>query len=93
MVLDKLESNLFENKHFLLQSFFLGNNISYYSFYADVKNIKPFEEAINEFFEKKVSFPKLQTGGNEFQINLNSSQINRIRKIYAKDFELINFNK
>ena len=93
MVLDKLESNLFENKHFLLQSFSLGNNISYYSFYADVKNIKPFEEAINEFFEKKVSFPKLQTGGNEFQINLNSSQINRIRKIYAKDFELINFNK
>ena len=34
----------FKNKHFLPQSYFLGNNLDYFSFYADVENISVFEE-------------------------------------------------
>ena len=42
MILEKLENNLFENKHFLPQNYFLGNNLDYFSFYTDVKNNKIF---------------------------------------------------
>ena len=31
----KLESNLFENKHFLPQSYFLGDHLDYFSFYSN----------------------------------------------------------
>ena len=34
MILDKLQVGLFENKHFLPQSFFLGEDLDYYSFYG-----------------------------------------------------------
>ncbi len=88
MILDKLEAGLFENKHFLPQSFFLGDDLNYFTFYANVKNIKFFKDKINDFFGRRIEFPKLQTGGKEFDVNLNNSQLNRISKIYAKDFEL-----
>ena len=88
MVLDKLENELFENKHFLPQNFFLGDNLEYYTFYTDVNNTKIFEDKVNEFFGKKIEFPKLQTGGKEIKVKLNHAQLDRISKIYAKDFEL-----
>lgn len=88
MVLDKLENELFENKHFLPQNFFLGDNLEYYTFYTDVNNTKIFEDKVNEFFGKKIKFPKLQTGGKEIKIKLNNAQLDRISKIYAKDFKL-----
>ena len=88
MILDKLQVGLFENKHFLPQSFFLGEDLDYYSFYADVKNVKFFKDKVNEFFEKKIEFPVLQTRGKEFDVKLTNSQIDRISKIYEKDFKL-----
>ena len=89
MVIEKLENNLFNNKHFLPQTYFLGENIKYYTFYADVNNIKLFEEKVNDFFNKKVSFPKIQTGGNEYDFGLKNSQIEKIKNIYIKDFNFV----
>ena len=88
MILEKLEQGIFENKHFLPQIFFLGDNLKYYTFYANVNNIEIFEDKVNEFFGKKIKFPKLQTGGNKFDINLNNKQLDKINKIYEKDIEL-----
>ena len=92
MILEKLENGLFENRHFLPQTYFLGDNLNYYTFYSDVKNIKSFEEKVNEFFGKKIEFPQLQLGGKEFDIKLNSRQLNKIKTIYFSDFELLERN-
>jgi len=89
MILDKLENNNFENKHFLPQSYFLGNDLNYYSFWSSTDNIDIFVEKVNDFFERKIDFPKIQTGGGNFQINLSNFQINKIEKIYIDDFQLI----
>ena len=89
MILEKLEKGLYENRHFLPQTYFLGDNLNYYSFYADVKNIKYFEKKVNDFFGKKVKFPEIQIRGKEFVVKLSNKQLNRIRKIYFKDFKLL----
>ena len=89
LVIDKLESGLFENRHFLPQTFFLGNDLTYYSFYSDIKNIKLFEKKVNDFFKKNISFPKLQTGGSKISVSLNQGQKKLIEKIYQDDFRLI----
>ncbi|MBI04273.1 MAG: hypothetical protein CMI96_00470 [Pelagibacteraceae bacterium] len=89
-ILEKLENNLFENKHFLPQSFFLGNDINYYSFYTDLNKIKIFQDKVNDFFGNKIVFPQIQTGGNKFEINLSNLQVNKIKEIYKKDYEMIN---
>jgi hypothetical protein len=90
MILDKLENNLFENRHFLPQTFFLGNDLSYYTFWSNVNNLKLFEEKVNNFFGKKINFPKIQTGGHEFKVKLNYLQLERVKKIYQSDYQLIN---
>lgn len=86
MILDRIESENFENIHFRPQTYFLGNDLKYYSFYSNVNNIKYFEEKVNEFFGKKEEFPKIQVGGNEFNIKLTSKQLERITAIYKDDF-------
>tara|TARA_B100001245_G_C22805789_1_gene388239 strand:- start:42 stop:692 length:651 start_codon:yes stop_codon:yes gene_type:complete len=88
MILDKLEAGLFENLHFLPQNFFLGDNLNYFQIYADVKNIQLFQDQVNDFFGEIIDFPKLQTKGSEFKIKLNNTQLNRVKKIYTKDFEI-----
>ena len=93
MVLEKLEAGLFENKHFLPQNYFLGDNLNYFQIYADVKNINFFQNKINEFFEKNIEFPKLQTGGKNFLIKLNKKQIRRVKNIYQKDYEIFYKNQ
>ena len=93
MILDKLENKLFENKHFLPQCFSLGNNLEYYSFYADIKNINYFEKKVNDFFSNNINFPKIQTGGSKIKVALSKIQILSIEKIYAEDFELYNSRK
>ncbi|MDC6447445.1 sulfotransferase family 2 domain-containing protein [Alphaproteobacteria bacterium] len=90
MVLDKLESKNFENKHFLPQTYFLGDDLDYYTFWTKTDNINIFVEQVNEFFGKKIEFPKIQTGGHDIKIGLNSSQIERVEKIYINDYNLIN---
>ena len=88
-ILKKLESGRFENKHFLPQTFFLGKDINYFTFYADIENIDYFTQKVNDFFDKNILFPKLQTGGNNINIRLNEQQIERIKKIYIDDFNFI----
>jgi len=86
MILDELEENNFTNKHFLPQNYFLGKDLSYYNFFVDIKKINLFVNYINSFFGKTIEFPKLQTGGNNFNIQLTVTQKKRIKKIYTEDF-------
>ena len=86
-ILNKLEENNFENKHFLPQNYYLGNELAYYNFYVDITKINLFADFVNNFFGKKIEFPKLQTGGNNFDIQLTNLQKKRIENIYHKDFK------
>jgi len=88
MIIDKLESNYFDNKHFLPQSFFLGQDLNYYNFFSNVTDLKSFENGVNEFFNNKIQFPKLQTSGKNLGISLTKIQINKIKKIYSNDYDL-----
>jgi len=88
-IIEKLESGLFDNKHFLPQSFFLGNNLDYFNIIGEVENINLFEKKVNSFFGKKIKFPQIQKGGKEFSIKLNTAQKEKVKKIYAQDFELL----
>ena len=88
-IIEKLESGLFDNKHFLPQSFFLGNNLDYFNIIGEVENINLFEKKVNSFFGKKIKFPQIQKGGKEFSIKLNTAQKEKVKKIYTQDFELL----
>jgi len=88
-VIDKLESGNIENKHFLPQSFFLGNDLSYFDIVGSLSNIKYFEEKINNFFGQKKIFPQLQVGGREYELTINNEEKMKIRKIYKEDYELV----
>jgi hypothetical protein len=89
LIIDKLENGLFENKHFLPQNYWLGDNLNFFNIIGDVSNIENFTKEINNFFDKKISFPKIQTSGKEFIISLNIDQIKKIKKIYSNDYDLI----
>ena len=89
MVLEKLHIGNFENKHFLPQTYSLGNNLNYYTFYSDVNDIKFFEQKVNDFFGKKIKFPKIHKSQKKLNINLTNLQINKIKKIYSDDYNLI----
>jgi len=89
MVLEKLENENYENKHFLPQSFFLGNDLNYYDFFANIIKIKHFESKVNNFFNRKVDFPKIQTGGKDLEFNLTLEQSFKIKKIYLQDYDLL----
>ena len=88
-VIKKLENNQFENKHFLPQTFFLGNDINYYTHVGLVNNLLSFKEYINNFFGKKIDFPKIQKGGNEIDLTLSTEQKNKIKQIYKLDYEFL----
>ena len=89
LILEKLENNNFENRHFLPQVYFLGEDLSYYTFWSTTEDLSFFVEQVNDFFSRKINFPKIQTGGSDIKIKLTKSQISKIEKIYAKDFKLI----
>lgn len=88
-ILENLEASNFENKHFLPQSYWLGYDLSYFTFYSFTNNIENFATNINSFFNQEREFPRVQTGGNKISINLSDDQIYKIKKIYASDFELL----
>ncbi len=88
-VIHKLENNKFENKHFLPQTFFLGRDIDYYNHVGFVDNLIPFEEYINDFFGKKINFPKIQKGGNDIELKLSLEQKNKVKKIYELDYKFL----
>ena len=88
-VIEQLENGNIENKHFLSQSYFLGNDLSYFDIVGSLSNIKSFEDKINDFFGQKKIFPKLQTGGKEQQLSLSPENKKRIIKIYSDDYHLV----
>lgn len=88
-VIKKLKVDKFENLHFLPQSFFLGNDLKYFDYCYDVSEIKEFERDINFFFKKEVSFPKIQTGGSQINLELDKDQVESLKEIYFKDFIMI----
>jgi len=51
--------------------------------------MKNFVNGVNNFFEKNVEFPKLQTGGNKEAVNLSNLQITKIKQIYKDDYLLL----
>ena len=89
-IIDRLEKNDFENKHFLPQNYFLGDDLNYYNCVGNVENILKFRDFINNFFERKLDFPKIQKGGRETNLKLTNNQESRIRKIYESDYKLLN---
>ena len=89
MILDKLINGLFENRHFLPQTYFLGNNLKYFSFYSDINNINLFEKKVNDFFGKKIEFPKLNYKREHKDLFLKKDQLLKIKKIYVDDFEFL----
>ena len=38
---------------------------------------------------KKIKFPKVKIGGSKFNLKLDKSQLDKIKKIYIKDFNLL----
>ena len=88
-IIEKLENNLFENRHFLPQSYWLGDNLEYFTIVSNISNMKVFINGVNNFFQKNIEFPRIQTGSIEENINLNNSQITKLKKIYSTDYDLI----
>ena len=88
-IIEKLENNNFENKHFLPQNYWLGNDLKFFNIVSNTNDMSEFIDSINKFFEKKISFPKMQTGKGKNNISLNLSQKQKIKKIYEHDYELI----
>tara|TARA_B100001027_G_scaffold209331_1_gene175361 strand:+ start:252 stop:905 length:654 start_codon:yes stop_codon:yes gene_type:complete len=88
-IIEKMEINSFDNRHFLPQSYWLGNNLKYFTIVSNISNMEAFINGVNNFFDNKVEFPRIQTGGNEKNINLTGNQISKLKKIYSSDYDLI----
>ncbi len=88
-IIEKLENNLFDNRHFLPQSYWLGNDLKYFTIVANISNMETFINGVNNFFQNKVEFPRIQTGGTDANINLKTNQIIKLKKIYSDDYDLI----
>ena len=89
LIIEKLENNLIENKHFLPQTYWLGNNLSYFTFIGKTNDLSDFINNINKFFGQNIRFPWIQTGGKKINVHLNSDQQNKIKKIYEEDYFLL----
>ncbi len=88
MVLEKLENNKFENKHFLPQHYFIGKNLDYFDICCCTNTLEIFEKAINSFFKREIKFPKVKSNSSHMTLDLTNKQIKRLEKIYLDDFIL-----
>ena len=88
-VIEKLENNSFDNRHFLPQSYWLGSDLRYFTIVSNISNMETFINGVNNFFQNKVEFPRIQTGGADENITLTDSQIIKLKKIYSSDYDLI----
>ena len=88
-IIEKLENNSFDNRHFLPQSFWLGSDLKYFTIVSNISNMETFINGVNNFFQNKVEFPRIQTGGADENITLTDSQIIKLKKIYSSDYDLI----
>ena len=88
-IIEKMENKSFDNKHFLPQSYWLGSDIRYFTIVSNISNMEAFINGVNNFFQNKVEFPRIQIGGTNKNIALTSSQKNKLKKIYSSDYDLI----
>ena len=88
-IIEKLENNSFDNRHFLPQSYWLGSDLKYFTIVSNISNMETFINGVNNFFQNKVEFPRIQTGGADENITLTDSQIIKLKKIYSSDYDLI----
>ena len=88
-IIEKIENNSFDNRHFLPQTYWLGNNSKYFTIISNISNIEIFINGVNNFFQNKVEFPRIQTGSTVENIELNNNQITKLKKIYSSDYDLI----
>ena len=88
-IIEKLENNSFDNKHFLPQSYWLGSDLRYFTIVSNISNMETFINGVNNFFQSKIDFPRIQTGGVGENIDLTNSQITKLKKIYYSDYDLI----
>ena len=88
-IIEKLENNSFDNRHFLPQSYWLGSDLRYFTIVSNISNMETFINGVNNFFQNKVEFPRIQTGGADENITLTDSQIIKLKKIYSSDYNLI----
>ena len=88
-IIEKMENKSFDNKHFLPQSYWLGSDLNYFTIVANISNMETFINGVNNFFQNKVEFPRIQTGGNDKNIGLTDSQKNKLKKVYSSDYDLI----
>ena len=51
--------------------------------------METFINGVNNFFQNKVEFPRIQIGGTDKNITLSADQINKLKKIYSSDYDLI----
>ena len=88
-IIEKLENNSFDNRHFLPQSYWLGSDLRYFTIVSNISNMETFINGVNNFFQNKVEFPRIQIGGTDINIALTNSQKNKLKKIYSSDYDLI----
>ena len=88
-IIEKLENNSFDNRHFLPQSYWLGSDLRYFTIVSNISNMETFINGVNNFFQNKVEFPRIQTGGADENITLTDSQIIKLKKIYSSDYDLL----
>ena len=86
-VIDELQKGNFEN-HFLPQSYFLGNNLRYFTNVYKINEMKLFEKKLNNFFSLKNKIQILQSKRNG-RIKLLNNQIKKLEKVYKNDFTLL----
>ena len=79
-IIEKLENNSFDNRHFLPQSYWLGSDLRYFTIVSNISNMETFINGVNNFFQNKIEFPKIQTGGADENITLTDSQIIQLKK-------------
>ena len=84
-----MENKSFDNKHFLPQSYWLGSDLRYFTIVSNISNMETFINGVNNFFQNKVEFPRIQIGGTDINIALTNSQKNKLKKIYSSDYDLI----
>ena len=88
-IIEKMENNSFDNRHFLPQTYWLGNDLKYFTIVSNISNMKIFINGVNNFFQNKVEFPRIQKGGTDEIIELTNNQITKLKKIYSSDYDLI----
>ena len=88
-VLYELNNGNFRNKHFLPQTFFLGENLNYFSHIFKLNQLDQLCKTLESFFNvDKIKIPHLQTGKTK-KIELTKYQIEKIQTIYKNDYILL----